>query len=351
MGNVIIQEETPKKPISLIGKEAGICWGSDTADEVKNYKRGLDCIESNHGRTLEFPQVYLVLDGFSARVIREWYTHIGGAPTRLQASTRYIDYKNFNYITPDSVKNNKDALKLYQDTMDTIAKAKEELETKFNISKEDAALLLPLGMTTKVVTRTNLRNLIDMSRQRMCNRANWEYRQLFNQLCEALSNYSEEWYTVVHTSFHAKCEGAHYCLEKHSCGKYPRKVNNEASKPKFVVGSTYTGIVNSTNYSFRCIYTNGNTYYFLCLTNLGNTNWSTACSYTWTVTIQGKTVTAKIPTIAQLNIATRANIATGFNYWTSTPNRSSFAWYVYSDGGLSCDDGSNGAVPLAVISL
>ena len=43
----------------------------------------------------------------------------------------------------------------------------------------------------------NLRNLMDMSRQRMCSRAYHEYRALFSGLCRELSGYSEEWdYTV-----------------------------------------------------------------------------------------------------------------------------------------------------------
>ena len=105
MGKVIIQSEyTTQNPITMIGKEAGICWGADITDDNKNYKRGLECLENEHGRTFEFPDIYTVLDGYSARVIREWYTHIGGAPTRLQASTRYIDYEHgFGYVTPPSI--------------------------------------------------------------------------------------------------------------------------------------------------------------------------------------------------------------------------------------------------------
>ena len=98
MGKVIVQDYTYKNPITMIGVEAGICWGANTSNDEKNYLRGIDCLESGHGRTFEFPDVYLTLEGYSARVIREWYTHIGGLPTRLQASTRYIDYEHgFGY--------------------------------------------------------------------------------------------------------------------------------------------------------------------------------------------------------------------------------------------------------------
>lgn len=114
MGTVTIQRFTYKNPISMIGEEAGVCWGADTSDPEKNYKRGLDCLENEHGRTFEFPDVYMILDGYSARVIREWYTHIGGAPTRLQASTRYIDYESgFDYVTPPSIAGNSAAVKVY----------------------------------------------------------------------------------------------------------------------------------------------------------------------------------------------------------------------------------------------
>ena len=89
MGKITILPETTKNPVTLIGRRAGVCWGGDAEDEEKNYRRGMDCIKSNHGRTLEYVNVEMILDGYSARVIREWYTHIGGAPTRLQSSTRY----------------------------------------------------------------------------------------------------------------------------------------------------------------------------------------------------------------------------------------------------------------------
>ena len=71
-----ILEETTKEPISLMGRRAGVCWGADIADAERNYKRGLECIRSGHHRVMEYVNVEMILDGYSARVIREWYTHI-----------------------------------------------------------------------------------------------------------------------------------------------------------------------------------------------------------------------------------------------------------------------------------
>ena len=223
MGKVTIQDFTTKKPVSMIGKEAGVCWGANTNDAEKNFKRGAECLSNEHGRTFEFPDVYMVLDGYSARVIREWYTHIGGAPTRLQASTRYIDYEHgFDYVTPASIFDNGDAQLLYNHTMRTVMDALRELD-EMGVPREDAAMLLPLGMKTKIVCKHNCRNLIDMSHQRMCSRAYHEYRELFRDVCSALRSYSDEWAYIVDNYFMPKCKFKGFCSERFSCGMMPKR--------------------------------------------------------------------------------------------------------------------------------
>ena len=228
MGTIIVLPETNRHPITLIGQRAGICWGADTSDAEKNYRRGWDCITSGHGRTLEYVNVELLIDGYSARVIREWYTHIGGAPTRLQASTRYINYGAFDYVTPPSLleEGNESLLNEYQRYMEGIGQCVAFLEMH-GVPREDAAMLLPLGMTTRVVDKRNLRNLIDMSHQRMCNRAYWEFRELFRDISCALANYSEEWAQVVNKLFMPKCAETGICREKKGCGMYPKASETE----------------------------------------------------------------------------------------------------------------------------
>ena len=223
MGRVIILEETTKNPITLIGKRAGVCVGADVTDDSKNYRRGIDCITSNHGRTLEYVNVEMIIDGYSARVIREWYTHLGGVPTRLQASTRYIDYEHgFNYVVPESIRNDEKRYEIYTEAIHQINKALVELED-VGTPREDSALLLPLGMTTKIVDKRNLRNLIDMSHQRMCTRAYHEYRKLFRDICTALYKISDEWAWIVDNLFVPKCDYIGYCPEKKSCGKVKKR--------------------------------------------------------------------------------------------------------------------------------
>lgn len=220
MGTITILPETAKCPITLIGQRAGICWGADISSSVKNYQRGWDCIVSGHGRTLEFVTIDMIIDGYSARVIREYMRHVGGGLTVLQASTRYIDYGDFTYIIPPSVSKNVSTLCEWQSIMQTISAAMSDFE-KAGVPREDIANLLPLGMTTKLVDHKNLRNLVDMSRQRMCNRAYWEFRELFRDLSTALADYSDEWAQIVNRCFHPKCEESHTCNERNGCGKWP----------------------------------------------------------------------------------------------------------------------------------
>lgn len=223
MGTVIIQEHTSLKPITLIGEEAGVCYNSASTDE-KNYKRGLECIRTNHGRTLEFPQVYMILDGYSARVIREFYTHICDNPSRLQASTRYIKYGEFDYIIPKTITEGSPEYDKYVEIMTNISDGYKEL-IDLGVSKEDVANILPLGMTSKVIVRTNLRSLISMSKQRLCTRAYWEFRQLMNDITKALAEYSSEWKELVENEkvFYPKCDDLGYCPEKKGCGRYATK--------------------------------------------------------------------------------------------------------------------------------
>ena len=225
MGKITILEETIKNPITLAGKMAGVAYGSDITNKEKNYKRGHTCITDGHYRVLEFAEVYFTLEGYSNRVIRQLFRHVGDGNSAIQESTRYVDFsQGFDYIIPLSIKNNKDSfvIKTYTDAMRTIKEALYTLST-YDIPKEDTQMLIPLGATTKVSIMKNMRNLMEMSRVRMCALAYWEFRNLMNDLKEALSNYSPEWKELCDMLLKPKCEVVGYCTEKRCCGRKPYK--------------------------------------------------------------------------------------------------------------------------------
>lgn len=242
MGSITILPETVKDPISLMGRRAGICWGADISDPVKNYKRGISCIKSGHGRLFEFPDVHMYIKGYSARVMREYTRHIGGSTPWLQESTRYINYNDFNVVTPPSIKKNGEATVVWNSCLKHIREAMNIL-SELKIPREDIAGLLPLNMETGTVEKRNLRNLIDMSHVRECSRAYHEFRNdLFKDIKESLKAYSEEWAWIVDTQFMPKCELYGYCTEEHSCGRKPKKeIDNHTHKLFCIIGRTGSG--------------------------------------------------------------------------------------------------------------
>ena len=210
-----------QKPLEHIGIVAGTCWGSPLTDSEKNKKRAIECIDNGHGRVTEFANVTLVLSEYSARVIREWYTHrIGNS--NLQESTRYVNCNDFRYFTPPKIKSNKKANEIYDSIMKNISDGYGKL-IELGIAKEDVANVLPLGMETKVVSTLNLRSLMSMYEVRECTRAYHEYRKVMRELKIALSTLDEDWKYICDNYLVAKCEKLGYCNEKYSCGKFPTK--------------------------------------------------------------------------------------------------------------------------------
>ena len=227
MGTVTITKDTTKNPITMIGYYAGICWGANASDNEKNYKRGINCITSEHGRTWEFPDVYAIIDGYSAKVLREWYTHVGGLPTRLQESTRYIDYSKhsgFKYTTPPTIANKDKTNEEWTVLMEDINSLIDRFVNEYKIPVEDATMALPIAYSSKMVDKRNFRNIVDMSAQRTCSRAYWEYcNVLMKDYLNALSEYSDEWKTLIGMTCKTKCEKVGFCKEKVSCGRMPKK--------------------------------------------------------------------------------------------------------------------------------
>ena len=141
----------------------------------------------------------------------------------MQASTRYINYDNFKVVVPPQIAARPDAMDVYKKAVNQIRESMIAMK-EAGVPNEDATMILPLAMTTKMVMRTNLRHLIDMAHQRMCTRAYWEYRDFMRDLCNALAAYSEEWSYLVNTYFVPKCEYLGYCPEmKDGCGRKPHK--------------------------------------------------------------------------------------------------------------------------------
>ena len=207
-------------PITTIGRCVGGCYGSDTKDMLKNYKRGLNCIYDGHGRVLEYADVTVEIDGYSIKAIRELYTHIIGV-TRTQESTRYVNMHNRGNVIPPSIQKNEKALELLNEHQEKTEALYDEL-IALGIPKEDASCILPLNTKTKVVLKINARALLNMAKVRMCSRAYWEMRNLMQELKDTIKGIDDEWRTIA-SMMQPKCEVLGYCTESKSCGRKEKK--------------------------------------------------------------------------------------------------------------------------------
>jgi len=192
--------------------------------EIHEFKRQLSnelfIVGWVEGPVAEYVDLTIAISGYSARMIRELYTHHIGV-SRLQESTRYVDCKNFEFYIPDSIKNNKEALQIYKDCMASIRTCYSALLYN-EIPKQDIANILPLGMNTSVVIKINLRALLHMSELRLCNRSLKEYQDFMIELRYALLHEGEEWQYIMDNYYRPKCEKYKICEEKYGCGMYSK---------------------------------------------------------------------------------------------------------------------------------
>ena len=213
-----------REPLEKMGRLAGICWNAPLDDREKNRRRAIDCIKATHWRVMEFVDITVVITGFSARCLRELYTHIGGSPTRLQESTRYVAENGFGFYTPAKCEGNQD----YEHAMNGI-RHDYDLLIAAGIPREDAANVLPLGMDSKMVWKVNLRTLVNFFNRRLCSRALKEIRDLAGMLRKELSAVDDDWKVISDALFVPMCEiykwrnpAMCFCQETRCCGRHPK---------------------------------------------------------------------------------------------------------------------------------
>ncbi|HEX2951911.1 MAG TPA: FAD-dependent thymidylate synthase [Armatimonadota bacterium] len=112
-----------------------------------------------------------------------------------QQSQRYVDKADFRYVVPESIRECPEAYALYQDTMRDLGERYEQLQELMraahpDFSKEsvnqDARFILPNACETEIVMKINARQVLEMSRKRLCSRAQWEIRAMFEKIREIL---------------------------------------------------------------------------------------------------------------------------------------------------------------------
>lgn len=156
----------------------------DTIDAEKTLSR---IVGMGHNSVIEHAVFTFSVEGVSRALTHQLVRH--RLASFSQQSQRYVSMDKPTFVVPHSVQDNKDALKIYEETMDRIWEAYNRLEA-MGIKPEDARYLLPNGCTTNITITMNARELLHFFSLRCCERAQWEIREMAEQmlaLCREVS--------------------------------------------------------------------------------------------------------------------------------------------------------------------
>ena len=132
-------------------------------------------------------------------------------------SQRYVNKVAFEYVTPESIRDNPNALEQYEWGMKAIQKVYNTM-LSWGVDKEDARLILPNACTTNIVLTANARELRHIFALRCCERAQWEIRELANKMLKICREVSP----TIFEDAGPSCVRDGFCREAKSCGRAPK---------------------------------------------------------------------------------------------------------------------------------
>lgn len=207
-----------KNPVLAIEEAASNCYDSKPS---KNGRIMKACYESGHQSVLEFADFTFHIEGISRACSHQLVRHRHAS--YAQRSQRYVEEDDFSYVTPDSIAKNEDVLYKYSCLMNDCREVYQYL-VNHGVPAEDARFVLPNACETIIEVKMNGRELIHFMNERLCERAQWEIRELAKAMRKCVNEYDEECkqfskFLVPKCYTHSKYP---FCTEHKSCGLAPK---------------------------------------------------------------------------------------------------------------------------------
>ena len=136
-----------------------------------------------------------------------------------QQSQRYVRMDDLPVIVPPKVKEQEGLRKIFENTVRHIEAQYDSMLHEWDIPAEDARAILPNCVATQIVVTMNFRSLLHFFAERCCNRAQWEIRDIANQMLEQC----KQLYPCVFENVGPHCMKLKHCPESKPCGKNPWK--------------------------------------------------------------------------------------------------------------------------------
>ena len=194
-------------PEDLCGVAAAVCTDSN------HYERSLrHALESGHTSVLEHAVYTFKIEGLSRAALAQLTRH------RLASfdvqSQRYVKLVSPELVIPESIRKSPLAGEA-ESTMRYVMNLYQRL-VDAGIPFEDARYVTPQAVPTTLIMTMNARELLHFFSLRTCNRAQWEIRELADQMLKICKEYSPGLF---------QCAGpgcvTGKCPEKRPCG-HPR---------------------------------------------------------------------------------------------------------------------------------
>lgn len=203
--NVKLIAHTPE-PEKVIAMAAKLCYSSsdiDTLEESLTDEKIQSFLEMlmdlGHESPVEHVSFTFAIEGISRATSLQLVRH--RIASYSQKSQRYVNESQFEYITPPVIYQDKDVQIMYDDIMARLQTDYDDLRNVLTtihqsnlmndgydpeeaykkaqkMANEDARFILPNACETKIIVTMNIRSLYNFFKHRMCNRAQWEIRDL-----------------------------------------------------------------------------------------------------------------------------------------------------------------------------
>jgi thymidylate synthase (FAD) len=140
-------------------------------------------VEEGHESIIEHASASFEISGISRACSHQLVRH--RLASYSQESQRYVDMSSPDWIVPEAVANDPQALSIWSESVEQTRQAYHKLRER-GIRKEDARFLLPNAAATRIIMTANFRELLHIFRLRISPPAQWEIRQVCVQMLEAV---------------------------------------------------------------------------------------------------------------------------------------------------------------------
>ena len=209
MANVYLLTYTPN-PEHSIAAAAKLCYSSSSISDLRNNltdEKAAQFVEMlseiGHESPIEHASFTFGIEGVSRALLAQITRH--RMASFSVKSQRYVREGAFEYVTPPEIENIPEAKKIYEEIMaedqkryDALAEILKQQHIKTFLAEgkdektanrlaekkaiEDARFVLPNACETQMVLTMNARSLMNFFRHRCCNRAQWEIKDVADQM-------------------------------------------------------------------------------------------------------------------------------------------------------------------------